>query len=123
MSDFDTRGRKAADAVRRQIVENTRHTEKGIRHAQRSPARVAIPIAAAAALALIAGVVITLPPSGGGAVSGRGGVAYAVPGALKPFDTCDTVLQYFKDQAPEYLIAHAGGNMARTTSEAGAPGA
>jgi hypothetical protein len=49
MSDFDTRARKAADAVRRQIVENTRHTEKGIRHAQRSPARVAIPIAAAAA--------------------------------------------------------------------------
>ena len=28
-------------------------------------------------------------------------------GALKPFDTCDTVLQYFKDQAPEYLIERA----------------
>jgi uncharacterized secreted protein with C-terminal beta-propeller domain len=28
---------------------------------------------------------------------------------LQPFDTCDTVLQYFKDQAPEYLIERAGG--------------
>ena len=25
-------------------------------------------------------------------------------GTLQPFDTCETVLQYFKDQAPEYLI-------------------
>ena len=30
-------------------------------------------------------------------------------GALQPFDTCDNVLQYFKDQAPEYLIQRAGG--------------
>jgi uncharacterized secreted protein with C-terminal beta-propeller domain len=131
MSDFDKRARKAADAVRQQIAENTPHPEKGIRRAQRSPARVAIPIAAAAALALIASVVVALPQSGnGGAASGGaapmggGGAAYAVPGALKPFDTCDSVLQYFKDQAPEYLIERARmGDVATTTSEAGAPGA
>ena len=29
-------------------------------------------------------------------------------GALKPFNTCDTVLEYFKDQAPEYLIRTRG---------------
>ena len=39
---------------------------------------------------------------------GGAGTAYAA-GALKPFSTCDTVLQYFKDQAPEYLIDRAGG--------------
>ena len=49
MSDFDSRARKAADAVRQQIAENTPHPEKGIRRAQRSPARVAIPSAVAAA--------------------------------------------------------------------------
>jgi uncharacterized secreted protein with C-terminal beta-propeller domain len=131
MIDFDKRARKAADAVRQQIAENTPHPEKGIRRAQRSPARVAIPIAAAAALALIAGVVVTLPQSGnGGAASGGaapmggGGAAYAMPGTLEPFDTCDSVLQYFKDQAPEYLIERARmGDVATTTSEAGAPGA
>jgi uncharacterized secreted protein with C-terminal beta-propeller domain len=123
MSDFDSRARKAADAVRRQIAENTAHPAKGIRRAQRSPARVAIPIAAAAAVALIAGVVITLPPSGGGgAAAGGEGAAYALPGALKPFNTCDTVLQYFKDQAPEYLIKRAGGGKsAATDAGAGAP--
>ena len=43
-------------------------------------------------------------------------------GALKPFNTCDTVLQYFKEQAPEYLIERAGaGDVATTTDEAGAP--
>ena len=30
-------------------------------------------------------------------------------GALQPFDTCDSVLAYFKDQAPEYLIQRVGG--------------
>ena len=30
-------------------------------------------------------------------------------GVLKPFSTCDTVLEYFKEQAPEYLIQRAGG--------------
>ena len=125
MNDFDRRARKAADAVRQQIAENTPNPEKGIRRAQRSPARVAIPIAVAAATALIAGFVVALPPRGdGGATSTSGeGAAYALPGALKPFDTCDTVLQYFKDQAPEYLIERAGGNVATTSSEAGAPGA
>ena len=110
MSDFDSRARKAADAVRQQIAENASDSEKGIRRAQRSPARVAIPSAVAAAVALIVGVVVVLPHGGGEGTSSAGpGVAYAVPGALQPFDTCDTVLQYFKDQAPEYLIERAGG--------------
>jgi uncharacterized secreted protein with C-terminal beta-propeller domain len=110
VSDFDSRARKAADAVRQQIAENTSDSEKGSRRAQRSPARVAIPSAVAAAVALIVGVVVVLPHGGGEGTSSAGpGVAYAVPGALQPFDTCDTVLQYFKDQAPEYLIERAGG--------------
>ena len=123
MSDFDSRARKAADAVRQQIADNTSHPEKGIRRAQRSPARVAIPSAVAAA-ALIAAVVVALPRGGdAGTPSGAEGAAFALTGALKPFDTCGSVLQYFKDQAPEYLIQRAGRNVATTTSEAGAPGA
>ena len=110
MSDFDSRARKAADAVRQQIAENASDSEKGIRRAQRSPARVAIPSAVAAAVALIVGVVVVLPHGGDEGTSSAGpGAAYAVPGALQPFDTCDTVLQYFQDQAPEYLIERAGG--------------
>jgi uncharacterized secreted protein with C-terminal beta-propeller domain len=123
MSDFDSRARKAADAVRQQLADNTSHPEKGIRRAQRSPARVAIPSAVAAAV-LIAAVVVALPRGGdAGTPSGAEGAAFALTGPLKPFDTCDSVLQYFKDQAPEYLIQRAGRNVATTTSEAGAPGA
>ncbi len=111
MSEFDSRARKAADAVRRQIAESTPDLEKGIRRAQRSTAaRVAIPSAVAAAAVLIAGVAVALPRSGnGGTPSGGEATAYALAGMLKPFDTCDTVLQYFKDQAPEYLIERARG--------------
>jgi uncharacterized secreted protein with C-terminal beta-propeller domain len=117
MSDFDSRARKAADAVRRQIAESTPNPEKGIRRAQRSPARVAIPSAAAAAAVLIAGVAIALPRgSDGGTPSDGDGTAFALAGALMPFKTCDTVLRYFKDQAPEYLIQRAGG---ATTSDSG----
>jgi uncharacterized secreted protein with C-terminal beta-propeller domain len=124
MSDFDTRARKAADAVRQQIAENTPHPEKGMRRAQRSPGRAAIPRAIAAAVVLIAAVAVALPRGGdGGSQAGGSGAAYAMAGTLKPFTTCDTVLEYFKEQAPEYLIQRAsGGDVARTTSEAGAPG-
>jgi uncharacterized secreted protein with C-terminal beta-propeller domain len=120
MSDFDSRARKAADAVRRQIAESSPDAEKGIRRAQRSPARVAIPsAAAAAAIVLIAGVVVAVPRSGDdGTASGGDQTAFALAGALKPFNTCDTVLQYFKDQAPDYLIQRAGG--ITTTDSAGA---
>ena len=53
-------------------------------------------------------------------------------GALKPFNTCDSVLEHFKDQAPEYLIErarHGGGivedgavpaNATRQSSRSGA---
>jgi uncharacterized secreted protein with C-terminal beta-propeller domain len=119
VSDFDSRARKAADAVRQQIADNPSNPDKGIRRAQRSPGRVAIPSAVAAAV-LIAFVVVALPLGGGGATLGAGSAAYAVEGALKPFNSCDGVLQYFKDQAPEYLIQRAGGGAA-TATEAGAP--
>jgi uncharacterized secreted protein with C-terminal beta-propeller domain len=120
MSDFDSRARKAADAVRRQIADNAPDAENGIRRAQRSPARVAIPsAAAAAAVVLIAGVVVALPRGGDDGTPPGGDVtAFALAGALKPFNTCDTVLQYFKDQAPDYLIERAGG--VTTTDSAGA---
>jgi uncharacterized secreted protein with C-terminal beta-propeller domain len=121
MSDFDSRARKAADSVRQQIAENPLHDEKGIRRAQRSPARAVIPSAVAAAAVLIVGVAVALPRGGDpGTPSGGGGTAFALAGALKPFNTCDTVLEYFKDQAPEYLIERARGGVA-TTTEAGAP--
>ena len=38
-------------------------------------------------------------------------------GALKPFPTCDTVLQYFKDEAPEYLLERAGPQSARARAQ------
>jgi uncharacterized secreted protein with C-terminal beta-propeller domain len=118
MSDFDSRARKAADAVRQQLAENTPNPEKGIRRAQRSPARVAIPSAVAAAAVLIVGVAVTLPRGGDGGTASAEGAAFALPGPLQPFNTCDTVLEYFKNQAPEYLIERAGG--ATTTDSAGA---
>ena len=117
MSDFDFRARKAADAVRRQVAEHSAHHEAGIRRAQRSPARIAIPSAAAAA-ALVGAIAIGLPS--GGRTPGAGGAAFALTGALKPFTTCDTVLRYFRDQAPEYLIERAGRGPV-TSDEAGAP--
>jgi uncharacterized secreted protein with C-terminal beta-propeller domain len=122
VSDFDSRARKAADAVRRHIADSSSDHEKGIQRAQRSPARVAIPSAVAAAAVLIAGFAVALPRSGdSGASSGGEGAAFAMAGALQPFNTCDTVLQYFKDQAPDYLIERArGGNMS-TTTQAGPP--
>ena len=63
-------------------------------------------------------------PRGGdpGTPSAGDGAAFALAGALKPFDTCDTVLQYFKDQAPEYLIERAAGGGVATATEAGVPG-
>lgn len=124
MSDFESRARKAADAVRRQIGETTFDPEEGIRRAQRSPGRVAIPSAVAAAAVLIAGVAITLPRGNGdGAASAGQGAAYAMAGALQPFSSCDNVLKYFKDQAPDYLIQRAGGIVASRTTDAGPPGA
>jgi uncharacterized secreted protein with C-terminal beta-propeller domain len=121
MSDFDSRARKAADAVRQQFAEDTPHVEKGIRRAQRSPARVAIPSAVAAAALLIAGVAVTLPRGGDGGTVSAEGAAFALPGPLQPFNACDGVLQYFKDQAPQHLIERAGGgNVTPTTAEADA---
>jgi uncharacterized secreted protein with C-terminal beta-propeller domain len=125
MSDFESRARKAADAVRQQVAGNSPNLEKGIQRAQRSPARVAVPGAVAAAAVLIAGVALALPRGGDGGASSGGtslsgeGAAFALPGPLKPFDSCNSVLQYFKDQAPEYLIERASGG---ATSEAGSAG-
>ena len=73
MSDFDSRARKAAGAVRRKIAETSPELEKGIRRAQRSPAaRVAIPSAVAAAAVLIAGVAVALPRGGSGGTPSGG---------------------------------------------------
>jgi uncharacterized secreted protein with C-terminal beta-propeller domain len=122
VSDFDFRARKAADAVRQQIAANPISTEKGIRRAQRSLARVAlIPSAVAAAVFFVAGVVVAVPHGGdNGTPSAAEGAAFAVTGELKPFSTCDAVRQYFQDRAPEYLIQRAGGgNVATASGEAG----
>ena len=73
-----------------------------------SSARLSVPRALGAAV-LLGGVLVGLPllASVDRPPSGRNGTAYA--GTLKPFGSCDTVLRYFKDQAPEYLISSAGG--------------
>ena len=116
MNDFDSRARKAAEAVRHQVAENVPQYGPGIRRARRSPARVAIPSAVAAAVVGIAGIAVALPRGGGanGTVPGPVGrppggeqAAFALTGALKPFNTCDAVVKYFKDQAPDYLIERA----------------
>lgn len=116
MTDFDTRARAAAEAVRRRIAELPTDHEAGIRRVRRSPARAVIPALVAAAV-LISAVAVGLPriiagfPSGGGggATSDGAGAAAAFPGVLTPFDSCENVLQYFKDQAPDYLIERASG--------------
>ncbi len=107
MSDFESRARKAAAAVRQQMTENTSAHETGIRRAQRSRNQFAIPTAVAASV-LIGAVVVAFPLGGGSETALRGGEAVAMAGALQPFNTCDTVLQYFKDQAPAYLIDREG---------------
>ena len=81
MSDFDSRARKAADAVRQQIADDPSNPEKGIRRAQRSPGRVAIPSAVAAAV-LVAVVAVALPRGGDGGTSlGAESAPYAMAGA------------------------------------------
>ena len=126
MSDFDTRARKAANAVRQRVAGHTPPYEQGIRRAQRSPARMAIPSAAAAAAVVIAGFAVALPKFGGtegtasgGAAAGAEGAAFALTGPLKPFDTCDNLLRYFKSQAPDYLIERARGGGGLPTSMGG----
>lgn len=138
MSDFETRARHAADAVRRQITELPTDDDAGIRRAQRPPSRSPLRLAVAASI-LVGAVAIGVPvlragivtggdsaasggggtSGGAGAASGGEGAAFAVTGALKPFPSCDTLLQYFKDEAPENLLNRVRGGMA--SSDAGAP--
>ncbi|HEY5784978.1 MAG TPA: beta-propeller domain-containing protein, partial [Microlunatus sp.] len=133
MSDFETRAQHAADAVRRQIAELPTHHDEGIRRAQRPPSRGPLRLAVAASI-LVGAVAIGVPvlragivtggdsaasgggitSGGAGAASGGEGAAFALTGALKPFPSCDTVLRYFKDQAPEDLIDRVSGGMAAT---------
>jgi uncharacterized secreted protein with C-terminal beta-propeller domain len=121
MSDFDSRARKAADSVRKQIAGNPHHDEKGIRRAQQSRARRIVPSSVAAAAVLIVGVAVALPRGvDPGTPSGGDATAFALAGVLKPFNTCDAVLEYFKDQAPDYLIERARGGVATTTDAGGA---
>jgi len=121
--------------LRRQIAELPTHHDEGIRRAQRPPSRGPLRLAVAASI-LVGAVAIGVPvlragiltggdsaasgggvtSGGAGAASGGEGAAFAVTGALKPFPSCDTVLQYFRDQAPEDLIARVGGGMAATTA-------
>ena len=122
MSDFESRARKAAEAVRQQMAENTKPQELGIGRARRSPARVAIPSAVAASV-LIGAVMVAFPQGGGGGTSTGAGGAVAMAGTLQPFNTCETVLRYFKDQAPEYLIERVGDGRRQSAQAGGAESA
>ena len=87
----------------------------------RSSARPAMRRALGAAV-LIGGVLVALPliSNGDRPPVARNGTAHA--GTLKPFDSCETVLQYFKDQAPEFLIERVGGGgVANAGGDAGRP--
>ena len=92
MSDFETRARHAADAVRRQIAELPTHHDEGIRRAQRPPSRGPLRLAVAASI-LVGAVAIGVPmlragfvtggdsaASGGGVTSGGGGRVPRVAG-------------------------------------------
>ena len=74
MSDFETRARAAADAVRRQLAELPTHQEEGLRRAQRPPTRTVGRLAVAAAV-LVGAVAIGVPMLGGGVTLGGDGVA------------------------------------------------
>jgi uncharacterized secreted protein with C-terminal beta-propeller domain len=75
----------------------------------RIPARLTVPRALGAAV-LLAGVLVAVPlVSGDRASLGRNQTAHAA--TLKPFRSCGTVLQYFKEHAPDYLIERAGGEV------------
>ena len=85
----------------RQMTKNAHQDQMALGRRRRPHARLAVPGAVAAA-GLLVGAVVALPPGGS--------EAFAQAGALKPFGSCDSVLQYFKDQAPDYLIERAGGD-------------
>ena len=71
MSDFETRARHAADAVRRQIAELPTYDDEGIRRAQRPPSRGPLRLAVAASI-LIGAVAIGVPVLRAGIVLRRG---------------------------------------------------
>jgi len=107
---FEARAHKASEAVRQQMAARAPGDELGLRRARRPIRRMTLPRVAAAAV-LVAGVAVLGPSLGGrgGAIEsglGRTGVAYAA-GPLKTFGTCDDVLGYFKQHAPDYLIEQA----------------
>ncbi len=98
MSDFESRARSAADAVKREMDRTNPDDDRGLRHARRSRKRAVVP--ALAAVFLVAGLSTQLPINNGN----NGHVAsneskYQLASSLQPFDRCDTVLQYFKDNA------------------------
>ena len=70
MSDFDSRARKAADAVRQQIAENTSRLRR--ESGARSDHPPAQPFRQAAAAVLIAAVAVALPRGGDGRNTGWG---------------------------------------------------
>ena len=142
MSDFETRARHAADAVRRQIAELPTHHDEGIRRAHRPPSRGPLRLAVAASI-LVGAVAIGVPmlragfvtggdsaasgggvtSGGAGGASGGGGAAFAVTGALRPFSSCDNLLQYFQAEAPEDLINRVGGGVLATSEDRAASSA
>ncbi len=117
-SSFETRARKASESVLQQLAAQEPGDELGLRRIRRPVHGRAIPRIAAAAV-LVAGIGVIGPSvvGGGGSRSGLGGagVAYAA-GPLKAFASCDAVLGYFREQAPDYLIEQASGGRASASA-------
>jgi uncharacterized secreted protein with C-terminal beta-propeller domain len=119
---FEARARRASESVRQQLAAEEPSDELGLRRTRRPLHRRALPRVAAAA-ALVAGVAVVGPQLVGGdgtgsAGLGGAGVAYAA-GPLKAFASCDAVLGYFKEHAPDYLIDQASGGGRQASSQAG----
>jgi len=107
MSDFDSRAKSAADAVRSQLGDANKGADLKRVRRSRTPRGA---VAGLAALALVAGTSYVAGSAGNDTVKlGPGGASFALAGQLSAFDECDAALDYFKLHGQEYLQSGNGG--------------
>ena len=106
MSDFESRARKAADAVRSQIDDAATDEERNLRRAKRhTNSRVVLPSTLLVVMIVAAGLFAINRSDSSPVGHGPAGSPFELAGVLQPFNACDDVLQYFKDEAPQYYLA------------------
>ncbi len=104
MNDFESRARKAAEAVRNHGGDDDRY-EQTLRRSKTSAVKRSAPVAAGLAIVLIAGVAIFNPSNPSQSTQER---PFELASALKPFAGCDDTLAYFKRYGPEYFTSNGG---------------